>query len=252
MVWMSYWWTRKGTWNESTTTCLSGGTEESPEQIRIGNILIRYASNTKQECQPRRPCDASFKVRVTLVRHWLLNAPNDVWCEHSITAFAKIRWTVSVDGTGRHTTVHITHKKYCWPQKHGYHSPVLLHVEIVYSFYLLLWVSVGVTCNPGNDPIILKGICDRAGLSTCTTSPCKSATPSPPSSHCTSHTRTRSSHEREGPASKHYVAMCSDGKPNRTTADVSIIWTGFLDLQGNLRPRLLNDFKIFPYLLTET
>jgi len=98
---------------------------------------------------------------------------------------------------------------------------VIIHESFAcksHTLYLLLCVSVGLTYNSGNDPIILRGLCDQAGLPTCTMTPCRSADPTPPR-HCTPHTRTRSSHERGGPASQHCVTMCSDGKPNRITAD---------------------------------
>jgi hypothetical protein len=82
-----------------------------------------------------------------------------------------------------------------------YHLPQL-PIQVAHSFYFLLCVSVGLTYNSGNDPIILRGLCDQAGLPTCTMTPCKSAAPTPPR-HCTPHTRTRSSHDRGGPASEH-------------------------------------------------
>jgi len=99
------------------------------------------------------------------------------------------------------------------------------------TLYLLLCVSVGLTYNSGNDPIILRGLCDQAGLPTCTMTPCRSAVPTPPR-HCTPHTRTRSSHERGGPASITTVLQCAamENQTGSQLTDVSVIWTGFLDL----------------------
>lgn len=64
-----------------------------------------------------------------------------------------------------------------------------------------LMSAIGLSCNSGNDPITLKGLCHQAGLPTCTMTSCKSATPPPPQQifhHWTPHTRTRSSHGGEG------------------------------------------------------
>lgn len=132
----------------------------------------------------------------------------------------------SGDQTSGQTTskscVCIMYKSCGTPNKYDF---VIIHQSFAcksHTLYLLLCVSVGLTYNSGNDPIILRGLCDQAGLPTCTMTPCRSAVPTPPHPAIVHHIPEHAVLTRGEvqPASQHcVVTMCSDGKPNRITAD---------------------------------
>jgi len=114
----------------------------------------------------------------------------------------------------------IMYKSRGTPNKYDF---VIIHQSFAcksHTLYMLLCVSVGLTYNSGNDPIILRGLCGQAGLPTCTMTPCRSAVPTPPHPAIVlQHTRTRSSHERGGPAS--ITTLCYNAQRWKTEQDHS-------------------------------
>jgi len=101
-----------------------------------------------------------------------------------------------------------------------------------HTLHLLLCVSVGLTYNSGNDPIILRGLCDQAGLPTCTMTPCRSADPTPPHPAIVHHIPEHAVLTR-GEVQHHNTVLQCAAMENQTGSqltDVSVMWTGFLDL----------------------